>query len=169
VAAQKDLYGLRHSPKHWYEALQTALLNVGLSPCRHDPCVFTVTLIDGEPPLYLGVYVDDFTYFSTSDAVEEAFEQALSLELKIDWMGELAWFLGKCYDWQKDANDNLTVSITQTAKIESMLDEYNLTDCNAVRSPYRSGLPIDLIARDNILPDNKPEPTSRWRPQLACH
>jgi hypothetical protein len=130
---------------------------VGLSPCRHDPCVFTGTLIDGEPPLYLGVYVDDFTYFSTSDTVERAFEQALSLELKIDWMGEVAWFLGKCYDWQKDENDYLTVSITQTAKIESMLNKYNLTDCNAVRSPYKSGLPIDSIARDNILPDNKPE------------
>jgi hypothetical protein len=32
-----------------------------------------------------------------------------------------------------------------------------MSDCNALRSPYRSGLTIDSIARDNITPDNKPE------------
>jgi hypothetical protein len=107
-----------------------------MTPCGHNSCVFTGVLIESEPSLYLGVYVDDFTYVSASDAVERVFEQALSLELKIDWMGDVTWFLGKCYDWQTDANDNLTVSITQPAKIKAMLEEYDMSDCNAVRSPY---------------------------------
>jgi hypothetical protein len=99
--------------------------------------------------------VADFAYLSTSDAVEQAIEQALSLELKIDFMGEVAWVLGKCYDWQKDENENVTISITQTAKKESMLDKNGLTDCNAVRSQYSSGLSIGLIARDNVLSGNR--------------
>jgi hypothetical protein len=37
------------------------------------------------------------------------------------------------------------------------LEEYDMSDCNAVHSPYRSGLTIDSIARENITPDNKPE------------
>jgi hypothetical protein len=128
-----------------------------MSPCKHDPCVFTGSLIKGEPPLYLGVYVDNFTYFSTSDEVEQAFEQALSVELQVDFMGDDAWFLGKCCDWQRTEDDQLTVSITQTAKIKSMLEDFDLVDCNAVRSPYRLGLTMDSIARDHVPPDNKPE------------
>jgi hypothetical protein len=38
-----------------------------------------------------------------------------------------------------------------------MLEEFDLIDCNAVRSPYRSDLTMDLIARDHVPPDNKPE------------
>jgi hypothetical protein len=72
-------------------------------------------------------------------------------------MGDVAWFLGKCYDWQRTEDDHVTVSITQTAKIESMLEEFDLIDCNAVRSPYRSGLTMDSIARDHVPPDHKPE------------
>jgi Reverse transcriptase (RNA-dependent DNA polymerase) len=85
----KTLYGLFRSPKHWYDTLCQALRDIGMTPTVHDPCVFTGTLIPGGPLLYLGVYVDDFTYFSASDEVERVFEAALSSKLHIDWMGEV--------------------------------------------------------------------------------
>jgi hypothetical protein len=49
------------------------------------------------------------------------------------------------------------VTITQTAKIESMLDDLNLTDCNPVKSPYRSGLVINSIPHDGMAPEDKPD------------
>ena len=153
----KTLYGLRRSPKHWYDALCAALIFIGLTPMPHDPCVFTGTLIPGGPPLYLGVYVDDFTYFSASDEVERVFEAALSSQLTIDWMGEVGWFLGKAYEWTRTPDDRLCVTITQTAKIEAMLEDNHMSDCNSVRSPYRSGLVIDSIPHDGADPGTKPE------------
>jgi len=33
------------------------------------------TLIEGEPPIYVGIYVDDIIYFSASDAVEKKFQR----------------------------------------------------------------------------------------------
>jgi hypothetical protein len=75
-------------------------------------------------------------YFLDSNKVERAFEQALSVELQVDFMGDVASFLVKSYDWQRTDDDQLTVLITQTAKIESMLEDFDLVDCNAVRSPY---------------------------------
>jgi hypothetical protein len=131
---RKTLYGLRCGPKHWYEALRVALLKIDMNPCAHNPCVFTGVQMKGEPPRYLGVYVNNFTYVSDSDAVGGVFKQSLSLELKIDWMGDVAWLLGTCYDWQTNADDNITVSITQTAKIEAMLEDFDM-NCNAVRAP----------------------------------
>jgi hypothetical protein len=111
------------------------------------PASSLVPLLDGEPPLYLGVYVDDFMYFSDSDEVERAFGQSFSLEFQVDFMGDVAWFLGKCYDWQRTEDDQVSVAITQMAKID-------LSNRNAVRSPYRSGLTMDSIARDHVPPGN---------------
>jgi acid phosphatase class B len=34
--------------------------------------------IEGEPPIYVGIHVDDIIYFSTIDAVEGKFESLLS-------------------------------------------------------------------------------------------
>jgi hypothetical protein len=66
----KTLYGLRRSPRHWYTCFRDVLLGMGLTPCPHEPCLFTGILIVGSPPLYLGIYVDDFAYFSVSSDVE---------------------------------------------------------------------------------------------------
>jgi hypothetical protein len=133
---RKTLYGLRRSPKHWFNKFCDAMAKCGLTACPHDPCVFTGVLIEGQPPIYLGVYVDDFTYFSESPEVEKAFEYALDQHLQVNFMGDVSWFLG-C----SDANGKLTISITQTAKIEALLDEFGMDDCNATASPYRSVSP----------------------------
>jgi hypothetical protein len=118
-----------------------------MNPCAHDPCVFTGILIEGELPVYLGVYINDFTYVSASNAVRCVFEKSLSLNLKINWMGDVTWFLGKCYDWQTETDDNLAVSIMQTAKIEAVFNEFDMSHCNVVHNPYQSGLTIDSIAK----------------------
>jgi hypothetical protein len=76
------------------------------------------------------------------------FEQAIQQHLKVDFMGDVSWFLGSSYVWQRTPYGRLVVSITQTAKIEALLDKYDLADCNAVTSPYRSGLVIDRIVHD---------------------
>jgi hypothetical protein len=107
--------------------------------------------------LYLGVYVNDFTYFSESDEVEPVFEAALSSKLQIDWMGEVGWFLSKAYELEHLDDGRLCVTITQTAKIESMLDDLGMTDCNPVKSPYWSGFVIDSIPHDGVTPESKQE------------
>jgi hypothetical protein len=43
---------------------------MGLRNLENSPCLFFGTLIDVEPPIYVGIYVDDIIYFSASDQVE---------------------------------------------------------------------------------------------------
>ena len=66
----KTLYGLKHSPRHWHKKVKKTFANLGLFPCPNAPCLFTGTIINGGSPLYLGLFVDDFIFFSASDAVE---------------------------------------------------------------------------------------------------
>ena len=41
--------------------------------------------IPGHPPLYLGIYVDDFAFFSASDEVEDAFRQKLNKKYTVSY------------------------------------------------------------------------------------
>jgi hypothetical protein len=75
---RKTLYGLRRSPYHWYQSIKKILLDMGLTQSPHDPCVFYGQLDPDLPPIYIGLYVDDFKYFSPSDEVEALFEKRLS-------------------------------------------------------------------------------------------
>jgi hypothetical protein len=46
---------------------------MGLQSSDNSPCLFMGTLIDGEAPIYVGIYVNDIIYFSSSDKVERKF------------------------------------------------------------------------------------------------
>ncbi len=91
----KTLYGLRHSPKHWYDKINAILISIGLTPSLEDPCLYSGFVIDpsdpskraSEHPLMLGLYVDDFVYFLEDPAVESLFCRLLSECCKVDFMG----------------------------------------------------------------------------------
>jgi hypothetical protein len=153
---RKTLYGLRRSPYHWYQNIKKILIaKLGLTMSPHDPCVFYGKLQEDLPPIYIGLYVDDFKYFSLSDETEALFEQQLSAHCKVDFMGEVSWFLGCKYEWENLPDGRLTCSITQTAKSENLIETHGMLDCNPVATPYRSGYTIDRIPDDGIDPDKK--------------
>ena len=91
----KTVYGLCRSPHHWYKKITGHLIkDMGFKAMPQDNCVLKCTPIPGEPPIYVGIYVDDFIYYSKSDKVEEWFEQNLKSHVKVDFMGGVDWFLG---------------------------------------------------------------------------
>ena len=65
---------------------------MGFTNTIQDPCVFKCTPFEDEPPIYLGMFVDDFIYYSKSDKVEEWFEETLGSKLKVDFMGAVSWY-----------------------------------------------------------------------------
>ena len=62
---------------------------MGFTAMGQDKCVYKCTPIEGQPPIYVGLYVDDLIYYSPSDAVEEWFENNLKSHLKVDFMGDV--------------------------------------------------------------------------------
>jgi hypothetical protein len=136
---------------------------MGLAMSPHDPCVFHGVLQEGLPPIYIGLYVDDFKYFSLSDETEKLFETQLGSKCRVDFMGEVSWFLGSKYEWEDLPDGRLTVSITQTAKAEELLENHGMEECNAVDSPYRSGFVIDRIPDDGVPVKQKTRLVKRYQ------
>jgi hypothetical protein len=121
---------------------------MGFEEMQHDNCIFKCTPFADEPPIYVGLYVDDFIYFSKSDKVEEWFENNLKSHVKVEFMGDVQWFLGQRYDWYTDSENRIACHISQQAFIEGMLQKFNLQHLSTTNTPFRSGLKIDRIDRD---------------------
>jgi hypothetical protein len=118
----RSLYGLKRAPKLWFQMLFSHLLDMGLKSSSTSPCLFVGSLIPGEPPIYVCIYVDDIIYFSKSDQVESKFEQALSSLGSVDFMGKVSLFLGIEFTWTHHSDGNLSVHLTQQSFAESLLD-----------------------------------------------
>ncbi|KAL7547756.1 hypothetical protein ACHAWF_011034 [Thalassiosira exigua] len=160
------VYGLRRSPRHWFDKIKGILAKLGLRPNSHDPCLFSGRLVDPNDPsastdpctssdpsdgmVTMGLYVDDFVYFSSSDETEKKFERLLAQHIMVDFMGTVEWFLGIHFQWNATPS-SVSVHLNQAGFAANTVESFNLQDRNVTpdATPYRSGLPIDGIAESD--------------------
>ena len=102
----------------------------------------------------MGVYLDDFIYFSADPDVEAEFEKRLQSHTETFFMGKVSHFLGIKFQWRKTA-DTLSVHLSQEAFADNLIAEHNLDNSSSTikPTPFRSGLPIDSIKPINLPPD----------------
>ena len=144
---KKTLYGLKRSPRHFYQLARKLLLEVGLHQHPSSPCLFFGTILPGYPPLYLGLYVDDLIYFSEDPAVEKHFETEFGNKIDTSFNGPIDYFLGISFSHQRHINNDVTIHMSQHAFIDSLLVMTKLehSDSHSAPTPYRSGYPVDCI------------------------
>ena len=127
----KTLYGLRWSPCHWYDKINAILCSIGLTPNSHDPCLYSGFVRDpkdpsgshSSKPLALGIYVDDFVYFSEDPAVEALFERLLRERVKVDFMGLVEWFLGVHFSW-RITKSSVDVHMNQSGFATNLVEQF---------------------------------------------
>ena len=148
---KKTLYGLKRSPRHFYDLVTSILKDIGMIQHPYSPCIFHATLIEGKPPLYLGLYVDDFCYFSESSEVERKFEQLFSSKIDMKLSGPIQYFLGIKFTNTTHSNSHVSIKLSQEAFAETLIAAAKLDDdaVTTPHTPYRSGYPIDKIPPDN--------------------
>jgi hypothetical protein len=150
---QCTLYGL--SPRHWYDNINKILKSIGLHPSPlEDPCLFTGCIVDPTDPtatpfltpLSLGLYIDDFAYFSEDPEVEALFCRLLSECCKVGFMGIVKWFLGVHFSW-RITQDAVSVHLNQSGFTANLVESFfqESQDPTPTATPYRSGIPINSI------------------------
>ena len=129
--------------------------DLGFDVMAQDRCVYKCTPIEGQPPIYIGLYVDNLVYYSKSDKVEQWFENNLKSHQKVEFMGDDTWLLGQRYNQYTDLNNGLIpCHISQQAMIKGMLERHELENCTTGQSPYQSGISIDRINHNGIDPNS---------------
>jgi hypothetical protein len=150
---KRTLYGLQCSPKHWYDKICKIFHKIGLHQSAYNPCLFSGNIINllgpldfpsSSSPLTLGIYVDDFVYFSADPAVEAKFERFLKEQATVDFMGTVEWFLGTHFQWMVTP-EFVQVHLSQTGFASHLVEENNihLRNITPDATPYHSKLPID--------------------------
>ena len=148
---KKTLYGLKRSPRHFYELATKLLLSLGLKQHPLSPCLFSGSIIKNKPPLYLGLYVDDFIYFSKDKSVETTFEQEFSKKIDIDFNGQVSCFLGIKFNAVKHDDGEVDILMNQPAFIKHLAHTAGLSDVTTIpTAPYRNGFPMDSIPTPTI-------------------
>ena len=137
------MYGLKRSPKHWYEKAKTVFKSMGLKSIPNFPCLFTGIIIPNKPPLCLGLYVDDFICLSNSPEVEKIFEDKLNIFLQVELSSPPQILLGLKIRTYKEDND-MSIFLSQQATTEELIHAAGLIDISATTqpTPYISGYPV---------------------------
>ena len=89
---RKSIYGLVQSPRCFAQTLHKALLNMGFSQSKADPCLFHIRR--GTSQLSIASFVDDILMATNDDKLLSWFKSTLSKSFKCDDLGPLRYYLG---------------------------------------------------------------------------
>jgi hypothetical protein len=140
---RRNLYGLCDAPKNFYNYLREGLEARGLTPSKHDHCLFM------SKDIIVLTYVDDCIFFARDDKTIDSFIESLKKapdklkhkfhEFQLSKEEDYAGFLGISIDKSTDG----LIELTQTGLIDRILSALNLNQDNAsVRTEPASPNPL---------------------------
>lgn len=120
------LYGLKQSPREWYEKFWKTLENWGWRRSPYDYCIF----IHDEFRLIIALWVDDLIITGPCDETIDEFRQQVSSTFKMVDEGECSFYLGTNIE-----RDNEGTSIHQEKYIKQILNKYGLANIVPASTP----------------------------------
>jgi hypothetical protein len=140
---RKAIYGLKQAGQVWNIKLNYELSSLRFSQIPADACAF-IRMDDKDRTIAI-IHVDDMSLFSTSLDTLTQIKGEIASRLKVTDLGEIKKYLGM----EINCNPRKEIySIHQTAYIRSILERFNMLDCNPAH------MPMDPTARLTITPDD---------------
>ena len=130
----KALYGLKQAGHKWYDALTTALLDLGFQVSSANPGVFTTQA--GPELLVLAVHVDDCILTGSLARLINEYKGELNKKYTLTDLGPVHWLLGIKVTQNREEH---TISLSQLAYINTILMHFLLTDAKPVNTPMIPG------------------------------
>jgi hypothetical protein len=134
IKLHKSLYGTKNAGHLWWKDLRTALLREGFTQSVHDPCIFYKTETNGAVT-YLATWVDDVIVASNNTDIKALRRVLESKGFAITTFEELEWYLGLNITRHNDGS----ITIDQSAYIDSMLSNFGMTDSHSCTTPIAPG------------------------------
>lgn len=150
----KSLYGLKQSPKCWYDHLHEYLISIGFKRSLSDPCLY----IEGN--VYLLIHVDDLIIVSSSKQKICIIKEKLmnNFEMRDLTDDTRIKFLG--LNIIKTKNE---LVIHQKDLIDKILLTFNMVDCKPMSVPIQPKLQLNLESSVHIQCVNLP-----YRQLIGC-
>jgi hypothetical protein len=149
----KSIYGMKQASRVWNQTFHKAVKSWGFERLPCEWCVYHHQSSTGT--IIFVVHVDDIVSAASSPAENDAFKAFLRLQWEINDLGPAKFTLGIAISRDLEAK---TISISQTALIDRVLEQFNQTDAYPVDTPMVQGL--QLQRPDKSLPI--PSDISKW-------
>ena len=135
----KSLYGLKQSPRAWFERFSKVLKEQGYNQGQTDHTMFTKHSPSGKLAVLI-VYVDDIVL--TGDFEEEIprIKGVLAKEFEIKDLGDLKYFLG-----MEIARSKKGIAVSQRKYVLDLLKDTAMLDCKPTDTPMDSTTKLGSI------------------------
>jgi hypothetical protein len=136
----KGLYGTKQGGRQWYLKLRRKFIDLGYSVCSADEAVF-IKIVNPLKYTIVGAAVDDFTIIADSDRSANLIQDQLEEDFELARLGKINWLLG--IHIVRD-HDTHTISLSQKAYIDQILDRFGLSNASPVVTPMEPGVDLSV-------------------------
>jgi hypothetical protein len=151
----KGLYGIKQGPRIWALKLHSVLTRISFKRIDCDYSVYVYRCDDTK--IIVPIHVDDLLIASNSrDAIQKV-KSDLASHFKIHDQGPTTSILGIKVECDRP---NRTVSLSQPRYIESMLEQFGMSDCNPTCTPMEENQKLSA----SMSPD-----TPEQRAEMKAH
>ena len=141
----KSIYGMKQASRIWNQTFHTTVKSWGFERMKNEWCVYRRVSPAGTT--IFAVHVDDILCASSSQAELDRFRNDLLSCWEISDLGPAKFALGIAIS--RDLTSK-TISLSQSAYIDRMLERFNMTDAHPCDTPMVAGL--QLLRPDSSLP-----------------
>jgi len=125
----KSLYGLKQSPRAWFERLTRVVKKEGFTQCQSDHTMFVKHSLEGKVTLFI-IYVDDTVITGDDHNQINHLKSFLAREFEVKNLGQLKCFLG-----MEVARTKHGIYMSQRKYTLDLLQETGMLGCKAANSP----------------------------------
>lgn len=140
---KKSLYGLKQSPRAWYEEFHAFFTREGFSRSAADHSLYIKQTMDYF--MAVVIYVDDVILLVSGMAMMRKLKGSLEEEYDMSDLGELHFFLGVHIERRRAAR---TISMHQRSYIEGVLQRFGMADCKPIGTPLDPKAPLVKLGEE---------------------
>ena len=135
---RKALYGLRESPRDWYDCFDEYITKLGFKKTHVDMCLYSIG--KGKDIIYLLIYVDDLLICGKDKRRIHDVKKSLTNRFKMKDLGEIKEYLGINVDYDYC---NQEMKLSQTKYIESLANKYKMESSRLYSTPMETHVKIE--------------------------
>jgi hypothetical protein len=131
---KKSLYGLKQAGFEWYETLCEFFREIGFTRSAVDHAVFFKH--EGNSSTVISVSTDDMAVTANTMEAMDWLKDEFRKRFEISDLGQIRWLLGFEVKYDKTAR---TLSLSQRAYIDTLVERFGLENGNTVTTPLEPG------------------------------
>lgn len=125
---KKSLYGLKQSPRAWFDRFRCSICGMGYRQCNGDHTVFYQH--SGCKITVLAMYVDDIIVTIDDEVETKCLKENMSKEIEVKNLGQLRYLLGI-----EIAQSPKGIVLSQRKYVLDLLNETGMLGCRSASTP----------------------------------